>query len=110
MKQIPITEDWQPSASTKKKMQTNYPEVDIEYEQEKFIDYYLSNGTTRADWNASFRMWIRRCVEYKQSSQSKGHIATSTGEIQDRRSRISGVAESRDSGVSSSKVKRLRDR
>lgn len=106
----PMTEEWEPSTSTLQKMQTNYPGVDLDYEQEKFVDYYLSNGATRADWNASFRMWIRRCVEYKQSNESKGHIATSTGEIQNRRSRISGVAQSRDSGSSSSKVKRLRDR
>ena len=42
--------------------------------------------------------------------KAKGIPATSTGEIQNRRSRISGVAQSRDSGSSSSKVKRLRDR
>ena len=94
-------------------MDSYYPIISVvllDYEQEKFVDYYLSNGATRADWNASFRMWIRRCVEYKQSNESKGHTATSTGEIQNRRSRISGVAQSRNSGTSSSKVKRLRDR
>ncbi len=104
----PITEDWEPSSHTENKMRTNYPEVDIDYEQEKFIDYYLSNGATRADWNASFRMWIRRCVEYKQSNESKGHSATGSREIQNRRSRISGVAQSRDSGQADNKVKRLR--
>lgn len=106
----PMTEEWEPSASTLLKMQTNYPGVDLDYEQEKFVDYYLSNGATRADWNASFRMWIRRCVEYKQSNESKGHSATGTREIQNRRSRISGVAESRDSGQADNKIKRLRVR
>ena len=104
----PITEEWEPSTLTLQKMHKNYPGVDIDYEQEKFIDYYLSNGATRADWNASFRMWIRRCVEYKQSNESKGHTATGSREIQNRRSRISGVAQSRDTGQADSKVKRLR--
>lgn len=36
------------------------PQVNIDKEHEKFVDYWLGTGKAMADWNAVFRNWIRR--------------------------------------------------
>ena len=88
-----------PSEKTIVKMMTNYPGVDIKYEKDKFVDYYLSNGGVSANWEAAFRNWIRRADEYGRKGETRGtgHAATSPASIQDRRSRILRGAKSRNS-------------
>ena len=88
-----------PSEKTIVKMMADYPGVDIKYEKDKFVDYYLSNGSVSANWEAAFRNWIRRADEYGRKGETRGtgHAATSTASVQDRRSRILRVAKSRDS-------------
>ena len=44
-----------PSEKTIVKMMADYPGVDIKYEKDKFVDYYLSNGGVSANWEAAFR-------------------------------------------------------
>ena len=103
-----INEDWMPSQSTILKMMEEYPGVDIQYEKEKFIDYYLSNGGVSANWEAAFRNWIRRADEYKRSRgvRESGHTETNSSNVSNRRKRILRVAQSRDSRTNGS-VKRL---
>jgi hypothetical protein len=103
-----ITEDWMPSESTLLKMMADYPEVNIQYEKEKFVDYYLANGGVSANWEATFRNWIRRSDEYQRrnSQSSTSHASTSTNSISDRRNRILSVAKQGDTG-SDGKIKRL---
>ena len=108
IKKTTMKEGWTASASTYKKMLESYPEVDINYEEEKFVDYYLSTGGVSANWEATFRNWIRRSDEYRKRNvrESQGHSATSTNAISERRKRILDVAKSGDRG-SNGKIKRL---
>ncbi len=103
-----ISEDWMPSEKTLIKMMTDYPGVNIQYEKEKFIDYYLSNGGVSANWEAAFRNWIRRADEYDRSRGTKesGHTETNSSNVSNRRKRILRVAKSGDSKVDGS-IKRL---
>ena len=103
-----INEDWVPSQRTLDRMTELFPGVDIQYEQEKFVDYYLSNGGVSANWEAAFRNWIRRADEYDRSRGTKesGHTETNSSNVSNRRKRILRVAKSRDSTVNGS-VKRL---
>lgn len=39
---------------------------DILRESSKFKDYWLGNGKTKVDWEATWRNWIRRCMEAKR--------------------------------------------
>lgn len=41
------------------------PRVDIELETEKFVDYFLACGKAMADWDATWRNWMRRCTLFK---------------------------------------------
>ena len=98
MSKSKMIEDWMPSKKTILKMMADYPGVDIKYEKDKFVDYYLSNGGVSANWEAAFRNWIRRADEYGRKGETRGagHAATSTKDVSDRRSRILRVAKSRD--------------
>lgn len=92
-----MNEDWMPSQATIVDMMSSFPGVDVKYEKDKFVDYYLSNGGMSAHWEAAFRNWIRRADEYRKQNEIRtGHSATSTGEVQDRRNRILTVAKSGD--------------
>lgn len=44
------------------------PLVDIDQETEKFVDYWLACGKTMADWEATWRNWMRRCTTFKGAS------------------------------------------
>jgi hypothetical protein len=102
-----MKEGWLPLESTILDMMSACPGVDVRYEKDKFVDYYLSNGGMSANWEAAFRNWIRRADEYRKQKEIRtGHSATSTGEVQDRRSRIYTVAKSGDRESSGNK-KRL---
>lgn len=46
------------------------PEADREAEQ--FRDYHLSHGTTRTDWAAAWRMWVRKGIEFRKPTSTTG--------------------------------------
>lgn len=106
-----ITEDWMPSESTLLKMMADYPGIKIQYEKNKFVDYYLSNGHLSANWDATFRNWIRRADEYsrKNNQSSTSHATTGASAISDRRDRILSVARQGDTDTDG-KIKRLPNR
>ena len=52
-----IPEDWQPSEKALSHTRERYPSMPIDIEIEKFRDYYLSKGTKRSNWDASWRTW-----------------------------------------------------
>ena len=103
-----ISEDWVPSHATLERMTELFPGVDIQYEQEKFVDYYLSNGGVSANWEAAFRNWIRRADEYDRSRgvRESGHTETNSSNVSNRRKRILRVAKSGNTTMDGS-VKRL---
>lgn len=92
MSQTKMNEDYCPSQKTIDKMIGQYPGVNINYEQEKFVDHYISTGDTRENWDAAFRNWIRRADEYS-SKQTSNHVATSTNAIQTRKGSLYRVAK-----------------
>ena len=95
-----MKEGWMPSKETIMNMMSSCPEVNIQYEKDKFVDYYLANGGVSANWEATFRNWIRRADEYRiRNDKSTGHTATSTDSIQTRRRRILSVAKQTDTGT-----------
>jgi hypothetical protein len=40
--------------------------IDVPAEVEKFVDWHLSHGMTRADYNAAWRNWCRKAQEFRQ--------------------------------------------
>lgn len=60
-----ISDDWQPTDAVKADFQTKYAGLDHNKEIMKFINYYQSNGKSMKDWNAAFRNWLIRAMEYQ---------------------------------------------
>jgi len=52
-----IPNDWQPDASCIKACAARGFSIDAE--RDAFVDYWISRGEARADWNAAFRNWMR---------------------------------------------------
>jgi len=42
--------------------------IDIPAETEKFKNYHLSKGSTFKDWNAAWRTWMGKAVDYSKSN------------------------------------------
>lgn len=48
--------------------QEKTPLVDLDAESEKFVDYFKACGKSMADWEATWRNWMRRCTTFKGAS------------------------------------------
>ena len=80
----------------------------INYEKEKFTDHYKANGDVKADWDACFRNWIRRSIQF---ANARGQTKTfnspyDSKSIQERRKRIYDVASVGDQ-TSNEKIRKI---
>jgi hypothetical protein len=69
-----ITPDWKPNYSTVEWAKEKRPDLDPNEVAEKFRDYWSSSAgksSTKADWNAAFKYWIRNENENKAPQKSK---------------------------------------
>jgi hypothetical protein len=55
-----LTADWKPSGEILATVDEKYPLVDIVYESERFINYWLSTGTPMIDWGRTWQNWMLR--------------------------------------------------
>lgn len=51
---------WELSQELIEWTENEVPQLDWRREVKNFTDYWLSNGDTKADWNATWRVWARR--------------------------------------------------
>lgn len=63
-----ITTDWQPDQSCADACAQRG--FNLETERAEFIDYWLSRGDARADWQATFRNWMRTKRPYAGRNQN----------------------------------------
>jgi uncharacterized protein YdaU (DUF1376 family) len=49
-------------------------DFDPDGEYAKFRDYWTGNGQTKADWQATWRNWVRRCLESGRYAKRGGGI------------------------------------
>ena len=102
-------DNWTPSNEVLEYLSIQYGnEVDIDYEKEQFVDYYKSNGVLKADWDACFRNWIRRSIQF---ANARGQTKTfnspyDSKSIQERRKRIYDVASVGDQ-TSNEKIRKI---
>jgi hypothetical protein len=55
---------WKPSPAGYEYAKTKAPGMNIEASLEEFEDYNLRNNRTNADWDAAWRTWVRKAVEF----------------------------------------------
>ena len=72
--------------------------VNYDEEREKFIDYYTAQGRTARNWNAMFKLWVRRSIEFREKSGRNFNKLdkTSSDFVRDRRSRIINISNVQD--------------
>ena len=102
-------DNWQPSEQVLNYLLKQYgSEVDIHYEKEQFVDYYKSNGVLKADWDACFRNWIRRSIQFSNDRRSTKTFNSpyDSKSIQERRKRIYDVASVGDQ-TSNEKIRKI---
>lgn len=56
-----VSEDFEISAEMRIWAEANIPQVHIDKETQKFIDYFRGKGQLMFDWVATWRNWMRRC-------------------------------------------------
>lgn len=56
----------------------DFPAVDIDAETEAFRDHFRSTGEARADWQATWKNWIRRTPQFNGRQGAKSPAARST--------------------------------
>ena len=54
------------TGSLQKWADKNAPGIDLQIEKAKFLDHHRAKGNRFKDWQAAFRNWMRRAVEYAQ--------------------------------------------
>jgi hypothetical protein len=70
-----LSDGWKPDQSVIDAMGAEYPHIDLLAEHAKFTDHWLSTAGQRgvkADWNATWRNWIRREAESPRRSGPTG--------------------------------------
>lgn len=60
---------WKPTEELIDWAVDSFPSVDLVTETEKFIDHFSANGKPMKDWDAAWRNWIRRSVDFQAVSR-----------------------------------------
>ena len=64
--------DWKPSDTILSTVDQKYPLVDIAYESERFINYWLSTGTPMLDWGRTWQNWmLKRQKELAEATKAR---------------------------------------
>lgn len=59
--------DWKPSPAGYDYARERAPGLNVAVAIENFMDYNLRNARTNADWDAAWRTWVRKAVEFDPS-------------------------------------------
>lgn len=65
----PINPDWRPSLELLQQLKDKFPKVRCADQVEPFLDYWLAKGEARADWDATFRSWIRNQDKWRRERE-----------------------------------------
>jgi hypothetical protein len=69
-------DDWQPSSDELSKLQSQYPNADLEREISSMIDYLVAEGKEKSvkDMAARFRNWMRNADKFAKGALSKPSV------------------------------------
>lgn len=65
---------WQLTDELREWAKREVPAVDVDRETLVFVDYWLGHGKCMADWNATFRNWMRRAPQMGGAMKSPGQL------------------------------------
>lgn len=64
-----IPDDWEPGQSLLQELASKFPKVVAKAQVEPFRDYWLAKGELRADWDATFRSWMRNQDKWRKERE-----------------------------------------
>lgn len=62
-----VPDEWLPTPERVSWAAEHVPRLNIQVQTEQWMDYHRAKGTTAKDWDASWRNWMRRAVDYAQA-------------------------------------------
>lgn len=80
---VRLPDGWQPTDAHKKFAAEN--SLNLENEIANFRDHAQANDRRQKNWDASFRMWLRKATEYqaRRSAQPQQHLTASQRRLQE---------------------------
>ena len=70
-RKVRLPDDWVPSdRNIEDAMKLGFSQQDIKNEAYKFLNHAKSNGRTQIDWDAAWRTWAARSIEYRGRSMA----------------------------------------
>lgn len=66
-----MTAGWMPDPQVRQQMLSECPQVDHRYEHARFVDYWIGNGRSMKDWNATWRNWVRKAAKDAEDTRSR---------------------------------------
>lgn len=93
-----LPEDWEPAEQLLGDGSEKYPRVDLDYETERFRDYWLNKTTnaTKLDWSRAWRTWM---LKAEKDARAKGRpIVANTWEDEYGNTYVFGDNETSDIG------------
>ena len=80
---VRLPDGWQPTDAHKKFAAEN--NLNLENETANFRDHAQANDRRQKNWDASFRMWLRKATEYqaRRSAQPQQHMTASQRRLQE---------------------------
>ena len=71
-----IKADWMPRQETIDTIKAEYPVLDLHYEHQNFVDWWLAKpgaGALKLDWEATWRNWMRKNGKEQATKQHSGY-------------------------------------
>ena len=59
----------------------NVPRLDLDYHTAEFVDYWRGHGKRMADWDATWRNWMRKAMDYKPRLRAPMPVTTTKDTI-----------------------------
>lgn len=70
-KSRPVPDGWKPADDLRSDLEARYPQLNLDQEAEKFVDWHGSKGSRFSDHGKAFRNWCRKADEYRQQRKPK---------------------------------------
>ena len=74
-----INEEWKPTKELIEWAISEYPDLDIVLETQKFKDHFAANGKPMKSWEAAWRNWLRRSPDFAPRPIQQGFANAGRG-------------------------------
>ena len=100
-----LPEDWMlDGAACAYAVDRDFDEARIRAEAENFRDYHLKHASKFVDWNAAWRTWVRKAIEFKPPEKPPDNVIHLTPEHEAEYQRLRDIGEMSEAAAYRKKV------